>query len=123
MSKQTKTVEVGKTVTIYGRYSKRPTSFKGETFAKESMVIPGQALTPLEILNQFKRGIPPQQIYIEGDAHQFSKMNQLEKLEFIADLKKSNNETRMLLKAEVEAMKKRMADQQKPEEKPVENKT
>lgn len=72
--------------TINDRLFNRPTII-GQSFPKESMVIPGQDLTPLEILNQYKRGIPPQQVYIAGEAHSFTTMNQIEKLEFIQELK------------------------------------
>ena len=83
---------------INNRTTIRPHSI-GETFTKKSMVIPGQDMTPLEILNQFRSGVTPKQIYLEGDAHQFTTMSHIERLEFVKGLK--DQETQ--LKQEINA--------------------
>lgn len=83
---------------INDRWSTRP-NIKGERYTKKSMVIPGQDMTPLEILNQFRSGVTPKQIYLEGDAHQFTTMSNIERLEFVKNLKVQSD----LLKQEVNA--------------------
>lgn len=73
-------------IKINDRWITRP-NIKGESYTKKSMVIPGQDMTPLEILNQFRSGVTPKQIYLEGDAHQFTTMSHIERLEFVKGLK------------------------------------
>lgn len=83
---------------INDRWFTRP-NIKGEIYTKKSMVIPGQDMTPLEILNQFRSGVTPKQIYLEGDAHQFTTMSNIERLEFVKNLRAQSD----LLKQEVNA--------------------
>lgn len=83
---------------INDRWTTRP-NIKGETYSKKSMVIPGQDMTPLEILNQFRSGVTPKQIYLEGDAHQFTTMSNIERLEFVKNLRAQSD----ILKQEVNA--------------------
>lgn len=83
---------------INDRWSTRP-QIIGERYTKKSMVIPGQDMTPLEILNQFRSGVTPKQIYLEGDAHQFTTMSNIERLEFVKNLRAQSD----ILKQEVNA--------------------
>ena len=83
---------------INDRWSTRP-QIIGESFSKKSMVIPGQDMTPLEILNQFRSGVTPKQIYLDGDAHQFTTMSHIERLEFVKGLKDKESQ----LKQEINA--------------------
>lgn len=70
---------------INDRLFRRPT-FVGHNTGHESMTIPGQDYTPLEIMNAFKRGTPASQVYSEHNLNAFTKMSQIEKLDFVRDL-------------------------------------
>lgn len=101
-------------VKIYDRITRRP-QFVGQTFSGKSMTIPGQDMTPLEILNQFKRGIPPSQVYLDHDIDQFQRMDQMEKIDFLNSLKREQLEARQSLLRQVDEHKQRIAQQPPPD--------
>lgn len=67
------------------RLFRRPI-FKGHDTGHESMTIPGQDYTPLEIMNAFRRGTPADKVYSTENLDKFTKMSQIEKLDYVRDL-------------------------------------
>ena len=61
--------------------------FVGQSFTKKTSTIPGQDLTPQEILRQFtKSGQLGKEYYFSDNISQFEKMDILEKLDYLRDL-------------------------------------
>lgn len=101
---------------INDRINKRPI-FVGQKFSGKSMTIPGQDMTPLEILNRFRTGANPTQVYLDEHIHRFTTMNELEKLEYMKHLKESELLSRQDLKRQVDEFRQRM--EQKPPTPPI----
>lgn len=103
---------------INDRINKRPI-FVGQKFSGKSMTIPGQDMTPLEILNRFRTGVNPTQVYLEEHIHHFTTMNELEKLEYMKTLKESELLSRQDLKRQVDEFKQRIKEQDPPPTPPI----
>ena len=79
--------------------------FEGQSFSKKSSTIPGQDLTPQEILRQFtKSGQLGKELYFNDNISQFDKMDILEKLDYLRDLKEQTTNQRLSLDLKIKEL-------------------
>lgn len=77
---------------INDRLTRRPL-FTGKQFKMKSMTIPGQDLTVQEIMNRFTQGGQiPSPMYSDENLSTFDRLNTMDKIDYIRDLKTRNHQ-------------------------------
>lgn len=96
---------------ITDRITKRP-HFVGQTFKGVSRCIPGQAVTPQEIIKQFTSGMPvPKQVYVDGMVSDWDKLDAIQKIDYLNELKRNNHASVLALNKTIEDVQKKDAAQ------------
>lgn len=95
-----------KKITIHSRHHDRPT-IKGLVNKKKSMTMPGQAVTPQEIIRSMTSGISSPQIYHEENLTSFQRMDFAEKADFLQELATRNKQLQDNITYQVDTLKKK----------------
>lgn len=98
-----------KFVKRYGRERK----FAGQHFTGKSVTIPGQDMTPQEIIRRFRSGVDlPQHFFTEYPISNFDRMNTMEKLDFLKDLKGRNHQAKEAIDLKIKDLQKQQQIEQ-----------
>lgn len=80
---QLRTVGLFKQPIIRDRLTRRPTHFTGEQNTKQSVTIPGQEMTPQEILRTYAKE-RQKPFYSDLPIHEIRKLDQMDRADFLA---------------------------------------
>lgn len=101
---------------INDRLTRRPL-FTGKQFKMKSMTIPGQDLTVQEIMNRFTQGgQPPKSMYSDENLSSFDRMNTMDKIDYLRDLKSRNQQMSQSLAVQLQTLEQTALKQAKIDE-------
>lgn len=88
------------------RYANRPT-FIGQKFTGKSLTIPGQDLSPAEIIKRFRSGVSvPDHFFTNHPISTYDKMNVMEKIDLMKDLKTRNYQAKEAIDIRIKDLQK-----------------
>lgn len=91
---------------LRNQFKLRPKSYIGLTTKGKSVTIPGQDFTPQEIIRSFTQGrnLPPTQ-YIDAPVSQFARMSIQDKMDYLKNLQRTNNEQKIQVEQQINKLK------------------
>lgn len=93
---------------VFGRY-KNQHETKGRTFTKKSMTIPGQNVTPQEIIRNFTEGSKFREFYTNEPISNFDRMDKLQKIDYLTDLSGRNLQMKQEIDLKIAVLKQKQA--------------
>ncbi|WNK13975.1 MAG: hypothetical protein [Microvirus sp.] len=94
-----------KKINVFNRWTNRPPS-DGQKFKKKSMCIPGQEITPAEILRRYVQGFPiPEKIYTDIGIQEFRSLTVLDQIDYLRDLSDTNRASSQAVDLAIEKVK------------------
>lgn len=78
-----------KKIEVYDRLNNRP-KFQGQIFKGKSMTMPGQSVTPQEIIRAMTTGVPTPIFHEDQNISSFQRMDPLDKIDYLRDLQTRN---------------------------------
>jgi len=90
---------------VRDRLTRKPSVFKGEVNTKRSVTIPGQDITPSEIMRLYARE-RPKPFYSDLNLHEIRSMNIMDKMDFLRNLEQESAQNREILQTQLKEAKK-----------------
>lgn len=115
MKKQTETTGLLKSVQpfkVFNKYNNQP-DLTGTRFKKKSMTIPGQNVTPQEIIRGFTEGSKFREFFIDENLSSFDRMDKMEKIDFLTDLSARNQQMKTEIDLKIAVLKDKAEKDQK----------
>lgn len=97
----------------------RNREFKGEINTGKQMTIPGQAITPQEIIRSLTTGVQPKQIYHDHNITSFQKLDICDKMDYLNQLKENNKAMADTIQYQINTLKQKQALQERIKQTPV----